>query len=72
MSKRTRTASPAAVSAFVLERLQDASRAWKTGDDCLSFRGPGVTKVVRVEGEMCFLADGTSGHHTRMRRAVSQ
>lgn len=62
MKKPNRTEIAVLARAFA-----GATKTWRAGDRCQSFRGPGTTEVVRVEGESVYLADGTSGHISRMR-----
>ncbi len=59
---------------FLKRFMEDAFREWKVGDRCLSFKGTAVTTVAEVRpspfgGNSITLADGTSGHQSRMRRA---
>jgi len=55
-------------AAMLARMLQDVRREWKQGDACLSFNSRETTTFVRRDGDICTLADGSTGHHTRMRR----
>lgn len=65
-AKRAKGTTKAEDAAYMLGRLADARRAWAAGDACLSFRGGAATTVARVEGSIAYLADGSSGHVSRM------
>ncbi len=54
-------------AAFIIGRVADAARGWKVGDVVWSFKGERRTTVDRIEGDIIYLADGTSGHRTRMK-----
>ena len=53
---------------FLSRRLADATRAWRPGDECRSYRGNETTTVLRVDGEIVYLANGDSMHVSKMRR----
>lgn len=55
-------------AAYLRERFEDATRAWKIGDACLSYRGHEQTRVAKVEGDRITLANGEMLHRSKMRR----
>lgn len=67
-AKRAKGTTKAEDAAYMLGRLADARRAWKPGDACRSFhRGVlPTTTVLRVEGSIVYLADGSDGHVSNM------
>lgn len=56
-------------AAFLARAFEGATRTWKVGDECQGYRGAETTTVVRIEGDIVHLADGTSIHRSRMRGA---
>jgi hypothetical protein len=67
-----RRATRAQVAAFLGARLDDLRRDWKPGDPCASARGPVPTTLLRIEGDVAYLADGTSAHRSKMRRPYDE
>lgn len=69
MARRTTRREDAA---FLSRAFEDLGRAWKPGDACASARGRVPTTLVKIEGEIAHLADGTSVHRSRMRRPYGE
>lgn len=65
MAKHTTKAQDAE---FVRISNENAHRIWKEGDECMSFTkgAKEMTSVKSVTGDIVTLADGSSGHRTRM------
>jgi hypothetical protein len=65
MAKHTTKAQDAE---FMRIANENATRAWKEGDECMSFAkgAKEFTNVVSVVGDNITLADGSTGHRTRM------
>ncbi len=61
---------------YILSRIALAMRTWQVGEACASFTNgrPGIdvpyTTVARIDGDTVYLADGTSGHRSKMRPAA--
>lgn len=53
--------------AFLAKRFGDASKKWKVGDECMSYKGNEVTKVSRIDGPIIYLANGDSMHVSKMK-----
>lgn len=53
---------------YLAKRLAEAARSWAVGDKCLGFTGARVTTtIVKIDGDILYLANGQSGHRTRVR-----
>lgn len=49
--------------------LDDLARRWVVGDACATFKGRHDSSIAAIEGDVVKLADGTSGHISRLRSA---
>jgi len=66
MAKRRYTTA-AEDRAFIASALAGANKDWKIGDEAQTFKGVHTARVERIDGDIIYLSDGTSGHRSRMR-----
>lgn len=52
---------------FLRRRLSEAMHEWKVGDECMTYRMDGVTKVKAIRGDLVELENGDHMHRTKMR-----
>ena len=58
---------PSEDAAFLLRRFIEAQREWKVGDECMTYRMDGITKVAAIRGDLVELENGDVMHRTKMR-----